>query len=142
MYEKYWGDYWKIYLDRLEDKQTGQFVALKPGYTKFKNAEDRINFNHECFLKGEEKDSFKNHHKVKCIWSIVVDSEPKRILLEKLMLDWFGDKKDLGYWTSGSGEVREYNQSKVNRWLSKDKEDIQKWLNENIYTYSSSLQSS
>lgn len=128
VYDKYFGDYWKVYLDRFTDPKTGKFVALKPGYTKFKDAEDRIKFNHEAFEKGIEKDSFLNHHKVKCIWSICVDSEAKRNKLEGFMLAWFGDKKDLGYWTSGSGEVREYNQTKVNKWLGKDKERIQKWL--------------
>lgn len=138
MYEKYWGDYWKVYLDRFEDKETRQFVGLKPGHTKFKDAEDRIKFNHESFKKGFEKDSFLNNHNVKCIWSIVVDSTLKRDYLESFMLTWFGDRKDLGYWTSGSGEVREYDQTKVNKWLSKDKEEIQKWLikevNANIST--------
>lgn len=138
MYDSYYGDYWKIYLDRFTDRDTKQFIALKPGYTKFKDAEDRMKYNHEAYLKGIEKDSFLNHHDVKCIWSIRVDSLWKRKYLESFMLNWFGEQKKLGYWTSGAGEVREYNQTKVNKWLSKDKERIQNWLkqeqNANIFT--------
>lgn len=54
------------------------------------------------------------------------------------MLNWFGEQKKLGYWTSGASEVREYDQIKVNKWLSKPKERIQTWLEEeyraNIFT--------
>jgi len=38
MYDTYYGDYWKIYLDRLTDRDSKQHIALKPGYTKFKDA--------------------------------------------------------------------------------------------------------
>ena len=128
MYDKYFGDYWKIYLDRFEDRETKQFIALKPGHTKYKDAEDRMKFNHEMFLKGDEPDSFINHYDVKCIWSLVVKSTWERDYLESFMLEWFGEKKDLGFYTSGSTEVRKYDQVKVNKWLSKPKERIQKWL--------------
>ena len=138
MWDKYYGDYWKVYLNRFQDRKTKQFIALKPGWTKFKDADDRAKFNHELFLKGEEPDSFLNHYNVKCIWSLTVKSVWERDYLESFMLNWFGDKKDLGFYTSGSTEVREYDQTRVNKWLSKTDDQILNWLKKekdaNIFT--------
>ena len=126
-YKKYFGDYWKVYLMRFKDRQSGQFKALKPGWTRFMNADDRITFNHECFIAGKEPDSFLNHYDVDCIWSLPVHSTRERDKLEKLMLEFFGDKLELGINTSGKNEVRSYNQKLVNTWLNKPKQRIKKW---------------
>ena len=126
-YDRYHGKYWKVYLMRFKDKETGQFKAIKPGHTKFKDAEDRMNWNHKCFLDGEEPDSFKNHYHVKCIWSLRVKSIKARKALEGLMLAFFGDKLDLGFYTSGYSEVRSYNQKLIDKWLTKPQSKILKW---------------
>ena len=137
---RYFNGYRKVYLFRFEDKKTGQFVALKPGHTDYMDAEDRARVNHEKFLEGKEPDSFMNHYKVKCIWSLRVDSHDKADMLEDFMLAWFGEQKKLDFKTSGYTEVRNYNQKKVNKWKSKSVDKIQNWLNEEIHSYRSSIQ--
>ena len=128
-YQKYFGEYWKVYLMRFKDKESGKFTAIKPGHTKFKDAEDRIRFNHKCFLQGKEPDSFMNHYDVDCIWSLPVRSKKARERVENLMLEFFGDKLDLGINTSGKSEVRSYNQKLINMWLTEPKSRITKWCN-------------
>ena len=127
-WKKYYGTWSKVYLMRFADKETGQFVALKPGHTKFTDAEDRMRWNHKEFLEGGEPDSFINHFDVDCIWSLTVESEWEKKYLEGFMLRFFGEQKKLNFRTSGYKEVRNYNQGLVDRWLSKKKEQYKKWL--------------
>jgi hypothetical protein len=109
----------KVYLDLFTPKTSLKRLFLKPGITRFVNAEDRINYNHKKYLEGDEPDSYLNHFNVKCQWSTVCDSEKEAKDLEQELLDYFGTTAKMNFWTSGASEVRHYDHQK---YLTKLKE--------------------
>jgi hypothetical protein len=111
-YSKYNNGNWKVYLQRFANKQTGQFLFIKPGITEFKDANARLYFNDLL-----EEISFKDYFKTKCIKTLICPSKEIAENLEKILLKHFGNQlseKELGFKTPGWTEVRRYNQNKIN----------------------------
>ena len=102
----------KVYLDLFTPKTSLKRLFLKPGITRFKDAEDRIKYNHKKYLEGDEPDSYLNHFNFKCQWSTECNSEKEAKDLEKELLDYFGTTAKMGFWTSGASEVRNYDHQK------------------------------
>ena len=67
--------------------------------------------------------------------SNLLSSEKDNKLKIGLLAPLSGEYKDLGYKTSGYREVREYNHTKVNKWLNKTDKEINDWLEEEHQKY-------
>jgi hypothetical protein len=123
-YKKLPNGQWKVYIQRFADKQTGKFLYVKPGISRFWDADARMYFNNLF-----EEISFKDKFNTKCIVSKIFPSRETAELMEEKLLKHFGKEisiVELGFKTPGYTEVRKYNQLKVNKAFNiiNDEEEI------------------
>jgi|TARA_B100001758_G_C18288092_1_gene545425 hypothetical protein len=105
---------WKVYIQLFTKKDSKQRLYLKPGITEFWDGDARMYFNNLT-----EEDSFIKHFDTKVMWSKIFPSKAEAEKVEKELLEYFGDKVDMGFKTGGYSEVREYNHEK---WIAKANE--------------------
>jgi hypothetical protein len=100
---------WKTYLQVFYKKGTKYRLYIKPGITEYYDANVRLYYNQKL-----EKDSFLNHFDSEVLWSKRYSSKEVALEAENILLEYFGKKVNLGFWTSGASEVRKYDH---NLWL-------------------------
>ena len=113
-YKKLPDGQWKTYLFCLRKKGTEQRLYLKPGITEFKDIEARMFFNNL-----NEEESFIQHFDPKPMWSGKFPNKAEAEKVEKELLEYFGDKVNIGFKTGGYTEVRKYDHQK---WMIKREE--------------------
>lgn len=108
-YDKLPDGQWKAYIQLFTKKGTKQRLFVKPGITAFWDGDARMYFNDLT-----EQASFKQHFDTKVLWSEIFPDKQSAKVAEKYLLEYFGDPVDIGFKTSGGGEVRAYDHEKWN----------------------------
>ena len=79
-----------------------------------------LNKDYRMFFNNlKEEDSFLNHFDTRVMWSKIFSNKIEAENKESELLEYFGDKVDMGFKTGGFSEVRKYDHDK---WLKKSQE--------------------